>query len=269
VKIIASSTLLFSYQIEEVFNIAKQLGYDGVEVWHFHLIKTGEEKNCAELRKLAQQLNLSLSFHALSWDLNFTSKLDQVREASLNMIKESIDIAAELNANPVVIHPGKLTIPGDSTEEYWRTLIEGIKRLTSHAQLKNRTIGLEVMDHIPNEFFTTPKDANQILDEITSPNMGITFDAAHVPLEIDPIEYISQINKVIHVHLSDLTHQKRHIALNTGDRDFTEFVKYVIDNTQADMAIEGLELQRSDWLAKHNMNEMNRLVQSAEDNKNI
>jgi hypothetical protein len=46
-------------------------------------------------------------------------------------------------------------------------------------------------------------------------------------------------------------------------------VKYVIDNTQADMAIEGLELQRSDWLAKHNMNEMNRLVQSAEDNKNI
>ncbi len=49
-KISASSTLLFAYQLEEVLNIAKRLGYDGVEIWHFHLIKTGEvekmHKNC-------------------------------------------------------------------------------------------------------------------------------------------------------------------------------------------------------------------------------
>ena len=262
-KIIASSTLLFAYQLEEVFNIAKHLGYDGVEVWHSHLIKTGEDKNCAGLREKARQSGLSLSFHALSWDLNFTSKVDQVRETSLKMLEESIDIAAELNANPVVVHPGRITIPGDSSEESWQFLIEGINRLTSYAQPKRLDIALEIMEHIPNEFFITPEDANHLLDEITTPNLGITFDAAHVPLEIDPLDYLTRINNVMHIHLSDLTPLKRHIALNTGDCDFSELIKYIVINLQVDVAIEGMEYQRSEWLAQHNINEMNRLIQSA------
>jgi len=263
VKIIASSTLLLAYRVEEVLKIAKRLGYDGVEIWHFHLIKSGEEKNCAELSKLAKELNLSLSFHALSWDLNFTSKLDLVRQASIQMLEESLDIAAELNANPVVIHPGRFTIPGEPAEEYWRYLLEGVNKLTSHAQQKNLTIGLEVMEHISKEFFITPEDANRIVDEISSPNLGITFDAAHVPLELDPRDYLARINKVIHIHISDLTPTKRHIALNTGDRDFTDLLKFIIDNETADVVIEGLGLEISDRLAKHNINEMNRMIHSA------
>jgi len=267
VKIIASSTLLFAYQVEEVLTIAKQLGYDGVEIWHFHLVKTGEEKKGAKLRKLAQQLDLSLSFHALSWDLNFTSKLDHVREASIDMLEKSLDIAAELDANPVVIHPGRITIPGDSAEAYWGFLIEGVKKLTSYAQKKDRIIGLEVMEHIPNEFFITPEDANHILDEITSPNLGITFDAAHVPLDIKMLDYLVRIKNVIHVHISDLTPHKRHIALNTGDRDFTDLIRYISSNNQADITIEGLEPQRTERLAQHNMNEIKRIIQSAENTK--
>lgn len=260
-KVFASSTLLFGYQLDEVFSIAKRLNYDGVEVWHFHLIKTGEEKKSAELCELAQQLGLSLSLHALSWDLNFTSKVDQIRESSLKILEQSIDIAAELNANPVVVHPGRITIPGDSSEESWQFLVEGVKRLTSHAERKGLNIALELMEHIPKEFFIAPEDANKILDEVDASNLGITFDAAHVPLDDDPLDYISRINNVMHVHLSDLTPQKRHIALNTGDRDYTDLIKYIIDNMRVDVAIEGMEYQRSEWLARHNINEMNHMLQ--------
>lgn len=265
-KILASSTLLFAYQVEEVLRIAKKLGYEGVEIWHFHLIKTGEDNNCAAIRNLAEELNLTLSFHALSWDLNFTSKLDQLREASLSMLEGSIDIASELNADPIVIHPGHVTIPGDSTEEYWKYLVDGVTKLTNYAQTKKRTIGLEVMEHIAKEFFIFPDDANRIVDNIPSPHLGITFDAAHVPLEIEPRDYISQMNKVVHVHISDLTPQKRHIALNTGDRDFSNLVKYLIDNNQEYIVIEGLEPEKTDKLAKHNITEMNCLIESVKNN---
>jgi sugar phosphate isomerase/epimerase len=268
VRIIASSTLLFAYNVEEALRIAKELGYDGVEIWHFHLIKTGEDNNCTELRSLAEELDLTLSFHALSWDLNFASKLDYVREASLTTLEGSLDLAAELDANPVVIHPGRITIPGDSAEKYWKYLEEGVKRLTSYAQQINRTIGLEVMEHIPKEFFITPKDANRILTQVSSPNLGITFDAAHVPLEIEPRDYFSEMNKVIHIHLSDLTPLKRHIALNTGDRDFIDLVTLLINKNYSAVVIEGMEPERSDWLAKHNLDEMNRLVQKAMNNTN-
>ena len=262
-KISASSTLLFAYQLEEVLNITKRLGYDGVEIWHFHLIKTGEVAKCAKLRELAHQLGLSLSFHALSWDLNFTSKLEEVRETSLRMLEDSIDLAAELNANPVVIHPGRITIPGDSAEEYWPFLIEGVKRLTSYAQSKNINVALEVMEHIKKEFYIKPEDANRILEEVPAENLGITFDAAHVPLDIDVLDYITRMVIVMHVHLSDLTPEKRHIALNTGDRDFTELVKYISNHLQTDIAIEGMEYQRSEGLAQHNIVEMGRYLQSA------
>jgi len=262
-KVNASSTLLFAYPLEEVLEIAKRLGYDGVEIWHFHMIKSGEVGECAKLRELAQQLGLALSFHALSWDLNFTSKLEKARESSLRMLEESIDVAAALNANPVVMHPGRITIPGDSAEEYWPFLIEGIKRLTSYAQAKNINVALEVMEHIKKEFFITPEDANRILEAVPAENLGITFDAAHVPLEIETLDYITRMNKVMHVHLSDLTPEKRHIALNTGVRDFNELVKYVVNDLHADIAIEGMEYQRTESLAKHNFVEMQQLMKKA------
>ena len=261
-KIIASSTLLFAYQVEEVLNIAKHLGYDGVEVWHFHLIKTGEVSKCKELRKLANQLDLSLSFHALSWDINYTSKLESVRESSLKMLEESIEVSSELNANPVVIHPGRITIPGDSPEEYWQYLIDGTRKLTSFAQQKNLDIALEVMEHIKHEFFITPDDANRIVDEIQEINFGITFDAAHVPLNVEPLDYLKQMKKVIHTHLSDLTVEKRHIALNTGDRDYTTLVQYINETLKTDIAIEGMEYQRTEQLAQHNRIEMQHLIHS-------
>jgi len=248
--------------MEEVFPIAKRLGYAGVEVWHFHLLKTGESHKCSELRIKAEKLGLSLSFHALSWDLNYTSKLDNIRENSLLMLENSIDTAAELNANPVVIHPGRKTIPGDSPQESWHLLIEGTKRLTDHAQTKGLDIALEVMEHTPNEFFITPEDANHILDQITSPNFGITFDAAHAPLDVDLVEYISRIERVIHIHLSDLTARKRHIALNTGERDFTDLVRFIKENLRVVVALEGLEYERTEWLAQHNITETNRMIKN-------
>ena len=42
-KVCLSSPLLFAYPMEEVFQIAHKLGYEGVEVWHFQLLKTKED----------------------------------------------------------------------------------------------------------------------------------------------------------------------------------------------------------------------------------
>lgn len=259
-KILASSTLLFDYPMTEVFQIAKELEYDGVEVWHFHLVKTGEDENAEQLKSLAQDLGLSLSFHALSWDLNFTSKLKRIREASLEMLQESISIAAAMGANPVVIHPGRITIPDDSADASWQLLEEGVSRLVSWADSLELDVAMEIMEHIPKEFFITPEDGNRLLQEVPGKNLGITFDAAHVPLEIDPLEYLKRVNRVMHVHLSDLTPQKRHIALGTGVRDYQDLVQYTLQNLDADIAIEGMENKHSRWLIEHNKKEITSLL---------
>jgi len=257
-KIFLSSPLLFAYPMEEVFKIAQGLGYEGVEVWHFQLLKSEEDP--AKLRKLARELGLSLSVHALSWDLNFTSKLERVRKASLEMLEESIALAEALGANPVVFHPGRITIPGDSAEDYWELLASGVHRLCEFGHPKGIDLALEIMEHIPKEFFINPEDSKRILEAVSMPNLGITFDAAHVPLEKDPLAFLKEVEGVRQIHISDLTPEKRHIALGTGVRDFQSLVKYIQENLQVDIAIEGMEYKNDTWLASHNKREMDRML---------
>ena len=153
-KVYASSVLLYAYRIEEVFRIAHDLGYDGVEIWHYHLRRTGESP--ADLLRLARQLDLSLSVHAMSWDLNFTSSLPGIREESLRTLEESIEMTASLEAHPVIVHPGRITVPGDSAEYYRTLLVDGVNRLTRHASGYGVNVSVEVMEHFSREFFVTP-----------------------------------------------------------------------------------------------------------------
>ena len=212
------------------------------------------------MRKLAEDLGLSLSVHALSWDLNFTSKLERVREASLEMLEESIALTQALNANPFVFHPGRITIPGDDAEDYWKLLVSGVRRLCECGRPRGVDLALEIMEHIPKEFFIHPEDSTRVLREVSMPNLGITFDAAHVPLDLDPLAFLKDVEGVRQIHISDLTPEKRHIALGTGVRDFKPLVKYIVNELKVDVAIEGMEYKKDIGLASHNKREMDRLL---------
>jgi sugar phosphate isomerase/epimerase len=250
-KVYASSVLLYAYRLEESFKIARDLGYDGVEVWHYHLRQTGESP--AALGRLARQLDLSLSVHALSWDLNFTSMLPESREASLRLLETSIDVGAELEAGPVVVHPGRITAPGDTAEAYWPLLVEGVARLARHAAGRGLTVSLELMEHIPREFFILPKDTERLIQEVNAPNLSITFDAAHVPWQEEPLAYLKRMSGVRHVHLSDANERQFHLALGQGKRDFKPLIAYLRDQLDVPVAIEGrIEFERSTGLAAQN-----------------
>lgn len=250
-KVYASSVLLYAYRLEEAFKIARDLGYDGVEVWHYHLAQTGEP--APALRRLARQLDLSLSVHALSWDLNFTSMLPESREASLRLLETSIDAAAELEAGPVVVHPGRITAPGESAEHYWPLLVEGVARLAHYAASRGLTVSLELMEHIPREFFIMPEDTDRLIKEVNAPNLSITFDAAHVPWQEEPLAYLKRMSGVEHIHLSDANEQQFHLALGHGKRDFFSLLRYLRDQLDVPVAIEGrIEYERTSALAAQN-----------------
>ena len=258
-KVYASSVLLYAYRLDELFQTIHNLGYDGVEIWHYHLRQTGESP--AELRRLARQLDLSLSVHAVSWDLNFTSALPEIRETSLRLLEESIAVAAELEAEPVIVHPGRITAPGDTAGYYWPLLVEGVTRLARYAASHGITVSVELMEHIPKEFFIIPEDTERLIKEVNAPNVSITFDAAHVPWKQEPLAYLKRMSGVQHIHLSDADEQRFHLPLGHGQRDFRSLMRYLCDHFDVPVAIEGrIESERSTAVAAHNKAMFDRLI---------
>lgn len=249
--LLASSTLLFDYRLSEVIPLSREMGYDGIEIWHFHLEKTLEDVEA--LSKVAERTDSLLTVHALSWDLNYCSRLPDIREASIHALKKSIALTRDLGAHTVVVHPGRITIPNDTPEANWPLLIDGTQRLIDYAEELGVVLSLEVMEHIPKEFFINPEDAKYLLQHIKSTSMNITMDSAHVPFGQDLLDYFRATPQVGHIHLSDCTDKKLHLPLGEGERDLIRFLGYLkSEHPELPIAIEGLEFTHTLDLAKKN-----------------
>lgn len=255
--LLGASTLLFDYKLAEVIPMMRDLGYDGVEIWHFHLERTRED--IGKLSRLAEQYEALITVHALSWDLNYCSRLPDIREASLQALQKSIALSRDLGAKTVVVHPGRIIVPNDIPEANWPLLIEGTQKLVDYAESVDVTLSLEVMEHIPREFFIQPQDATYILEHITSPSFNITFDAAHVPYNIGLIDYFQAMPRVGHIHLSDCSKTKYHLPLGEGTRELDQFLQH-LNNIKCTLpiVIEGLEFERTPQLAAKNKLQFDR-----------
>lgn len=261
-KCYCSSVLLYAYSLEETLTISRKIGYDGVELWHIHLLNTGEDP--AAVGRKAADLGLELSVHALSWDLNFTSALPEIREASLRLLESSLNTAAALGAPRVIVHPGHMTDSTGGVDRYWEYLVSGVTRLADAAARKGLELSVEIMEPIAKEFFIAPEDAARLLERVNRENLTITFDAAHVPFNQDPLELFRRTPGVRHLHLSDAHESKFHLPLGEGKRDFLPLLRYA---QQVDpgmiVALEGIEYRRTTLLAEQNYQYFTREAQQA------
>ncbi len=238
--------------------MACEWGYDGIEIWHFHLLQTNEKTT--DIAQVASQHNMALSVHALSWDLNYTSSLQVIREASLQALESSIRVTRELGAETIVIHPGRITIPEEDPEMTWPYLIDGTRRLAECAQKEQVNLSVEIMEHIPREFFIRPSDAVRLVEAIDNLALSVTVDTAHIPWGDDLITYLQATPRVQHIHISDCTSKKLHLPLGKGERDLTDFLRY-LKNHYPDMnvVIEGMEFSHTPDVAMYNKKQIDSL----------
>jgi sugar phosphate isomerase/epimerase len=162
---------------------------------------------------------LVLTLHALSWDLNPSSYLEPIRAASLEALHQSVDAAARLGAGLVVMHPGHTTDPHDSAEMYWPRLIGAVREISDDAAGHGMQVGVEHMEPRQGEYVITAADINYLVREVDRQNVGAVVDIAHIPWGEDERAFIAQIERLVHVHLSDADEARLHLPLGQGARD--------------------------------------------------
>ncbi|MBC7262185.1 MAG: sugar phosphate isomerase/epimerase [Chloroflexi bacterium] len=258
-RLLLGSTILLAYNVEEALRLASHLGYDGVEVWAYHMYRSGESPS--QVARIAKHLGLSLTVHALSWDLNITSDIPSLRQESLALLEKCVELTAALGASLLVVHPGRVTVPKADKASYWPLLVEGIQRLARKGVAYNIVIAVEHMEPLEAELLVQPMQVHQLLEEVDEDNVCVTFDAAHVPMGVHLVHFLEQLPAVKHVHISDADQDQRHLPLGSGRLNLKDLLHHLRQsNYQRFVVVEGIEHRRIPHLARQNKEAFDELL---------
>ncbi len=240
-------------EVKTALRKIKESGFNTAEVWMEHILATGE--NPEEISEYAKVLEMKLTFHSTSYDINLTSINEGIRTESLNQARLAVEMSDQLGAEVLVIHPGRLSASRCSLSDYWSRLDEAFEKINSWARNYGVKVGVEAMEKKVNEVYTNPEHIKKMLMKEWS-NIGLTLDIAHTFTVMNPEDYIAEINPewIFHVHLSDGDRNHTHLPLGKGLIDINGVLKFLKNIYNGIVIIEGYVPSKGEETVQNNYN---------------
>ena len=214
---------------EELEEIAA-LGFDYLE-----LTMDPPQAHYTSLRQQMDSILDALKSHAMNVICHlptFVSTADlteSIREASLQEMFHSLEVAAQLGSRKVVLHPGHIGgLGGYVMETALAYANESLDAIINRAQDLNLCVCLENMFPRCRSFFK-PADFVEILHRF--PNLKLTLDTGHAnignPSGRRILEFIKKFGpRIGHLHVSDnFGERDDHIPVGAGKIDFSKIIK--------------------------------------------
>lgn len=184
------------------------------------------------MKRLAQEYDLPLQVHAPYVNVRLADLNPRIREASVQSVKDGIDLARQVDARIVTIHLGNTTKRRlrQVYEDVRKALLNSIVTLTEYAEQHDVTIGIE---NVPADESAWEealgKGAEEIigiLKEIASRNVGVTFDVGHANTIGDPANFAVELAPyVVNVHIHDNDGSSdQHLVIGQGSIDFLKIL---------------------------------------------
>lgn len=235
-NIYVSSNFFFNTDLETMMKKARLYGFSGIEVWaqQFDLLHYSQE----ECRRLSEQYELKNFVHAKSWDLNFASLNQNIRNTSIDEIKRSIDLADALAISEVTVHPPQMTLVGDRGRSL-RLARNSLAEIVSYGESKNIEVSIELMEKLPHELVTSYEEFTEFADGFVD-KLKVTIDIAHCD-SLDEFEhYFEVFNNISKIHLSNRKGKILHTPLYEGDYDFNCYLDRILKKS-IPIVLEGFD----------------------------
>ncbi|XRO75225.1 sugar phosphate isomerase/epimerase family protein [Methanocaldococcus sp. 28A] len=198
-----------------------------------HYLSPKNIKYLMELRDKYDDVDIIV--HAPFSDLNPASMNERVRRLTVECIRDAIEGAFELDSEVVVVHPGYIpelwsNYVNDILDNNFSTLSE-IVEIAEDYGIK---IGLENMPNFRGLLGITPESLLEIVKDIDSKNLGITFDIGHANTVGNPAEFVEKLQNIgigiIHVHAHDNNgYDDEHLKIGDGNINFVEVLNKLKD----------------------------------------
>lgn len=224
--------------LPEVFKMAKQNGFDAVELivsedGQLNLQST--EDDCKRLIDEAGKAGVRFSSVAsgLGWAYPITATNPDTARKGIDSTAKSLRLAKWLGVDAILLVPGGVGaefIPNFQGAPYdvaYENARKGLHELKAVAEETGVTIGVE---NVWNKFLLSPLELRDFVDEIGSKNVGVYFDAGNVVLTGYPEQWIDILGKrITRVHLKDFKRSIGNIDgfcdLLDGDVDYPAVMK--------------------------------------------
>ncbi len=241
--------------VDELEKIAA-MGFDYLELTmdppqaHYKTIR--QQKN--SILKALNSHSMSLICHLPTF-VSTADLTDSIREASLLEMFKSMEVAADLSAQKVVLHPGYIGGLGLYVKETALALAnESLVSIIGRAQALGLRVCLENMFPKCQAFFE-PDDFEDILQQF--PHLTLTLDTGHANIGDQggrrTLDFIKKFGpRIGHLHISDnLGERDDHIPVGSGAIDFSKIIHALKDCGYDDTATleifsaDRLELKKS------------------------
>ncbi|SEI80333.1 Sugar phosphate isomerase/epimerase [Bhargavaea ginsengi] len=244
-----SSTLLWGGTIRQIADKFTAAGLDGVELWTEQFRFSGFRINA--VKEVLMDAGLGLTLHAPSWDLNICSLNEGIREQSLAEIERSVALVADLGAEDVTIHPGRITVNERWTEWHLEKMQHSLDRLERIAIREGVPLSVEMMEDRDRELVTGPETMNRLVRH-RSPFVTVTVDTAHVPFSRSPFIEMNALCRVGKLHVSDATANRFHVPLGKGKIDVKPAIRAAAER-KIIRVIEGFDYLGESGMLKENV----------------
>jgi sugar phosphate isomerase/epimerase len=215
-------------EIEEIAN----LGFDYLE-----LAMDPPEAHYSVIRKNRNLIVKALNIHSLQLVCHLPTFVsaadltDSIRKASLKETLASLEVAAELAALKVVLHPGHAGGLGIFVmETVLQFALESLEAIIAKGNQLGICICLENM--FPrHQLFFKPDNFSEIFEKY--PNLKLTFDTGHANIDGRNgqriLDFLNRFGRQIgHIHISDnLGKRDDHLPIGAGTIDFPQVARAI------------------------------------------
>jgi sugar phosphate isomerase/epimerase len=210
-------------------------GYPAVEIWAEHVWRDGEDPR--SVAEALEAFSMQVSVHAPAGKQNLADFDPVARGHAIEQNLEAIELAAQIGARVVAVHPGH---EGSSPEATVGLTVEALDILSRRAEGLGITVAVENMEKRRGEVFLMPQDVLRLIDMVGSRHLGLTLDVAHLCTAAEkPIELVHSMDRIDHVHLSDFEPGFIHKPLGTGQLDIAAWLDALVAKCGGFAVLEG------------------------------
>ncbi len=198
--------------LEKVFALAKDAGFEGVEL---ALDETGPvnlqstKEDMEKVKACADKYGIKLYSLAsgLYWKCNYTANSPEMREKAMNITRKQLELASYLGMESILVVPGAVGVDFEPDSEVipydvaYDRCKEALLALAPVAEQYKVHLAIE---NVWNKFLLSPLEMRDLIDSINSPYVGSYFDVGNVLYSGYPEHWIKILgSRIKKVHLKD------------------------------------------------------------------